>query len=169
MKEYLPIIFSSAVVYLFIIIAIRLFGKKEFAQLSVADLVFVLLISNSVQNAMVGSNSSLSGGIAAATTLFIVNYLFKLLLYKFPKFQQFLSGEPMMLIYHGQVNEINLRKARISINELIESVHEHGCRSITDVDLAIFEADGNISILSNDFKNKSTHHRKRRKKVLVQS
>lgn len=167
--KYLPIVYSSAAVYLFIIIAIRLFGKKEFAQLSVSDLVFVLLISNAVQNAMVGPNTSLTGGIVAATTLFIVNYFFKLLVYRFPIFQSLVSGEPKMLIYQGKVNEENLRKARISINELIETVREHGCTSIREVNLAILETDGNISVLSNNFKQHSFQHRKHSKKVITQN
>src|SRR3569832_1280308 len=75
----LNIIARSVTVYLFIIIAIRFFGKKELAQLSVIDLVFILLISNSVQNAMVGSNASLPGGLVAAGSLFIVNHMLKVL------------------------------------------------------------------------------------------
>jgi uncharacterized membrane protein YcaP (DUF421 family) len=73
-NEYTSIILRSVVVYLFIVIAIRLFGKKEIAQLSVIDLVFILLISNSVQNAMVGQNTSLEGGLIAAVSLFAVNF-----------------------------------------------------------------------------------------------
>ena len=74
-EEYLQIIGRSVAVYLFIIIAIHLFGKKEIAQLSVPDLVFILLISNAVQNAMVGPSTSLDGGLIAAASLFIINYL----------------------------------------------------------------------------------------------
>ena len=77
----------------FIIVAIRIFGKKELAQLSVIDLVFILLISNSVQNAMVGNNSSLPGGLAAALGLFIANYIFKQLLKAFPKFGKIAQGD----------------------------------------------------------------------------
>lgn len=82
-NEYIRIIISSGVIYLFIIAAIRLFGKKQISQLSVIDLVFILLISNSVQNAMVGSNSTLTGGLVAAGSLFIMNFIFKQLLYRF--------------------------------------------------------------------------------------
>jgi len=80
-NNFVRIIGSTLAVYLFIVIAIRIFGKKELAQLSVVDLVFILLISNAVQNAMVGPDSTLSGGLVAATTLFMVNYLLK---YLFP-------------------------------------------------------------------------------------
>ena len=78
-NNYVRIVVSTLAVYLFIVVAIRLFGKKELAQLSVVDLVFILLISNSVQNAMVGPDSTLSGGLVAATSLFIVNYILKYL------------------------------------------------------------------------------------------
>ena len=76
MEGYLSIALKSIAVYVFIVAAIRVFGKKEFAQLSIIDLVFILLISNSVQNAMVGADSSLEGGLVAAFSLFLMNYVF---------------------------------------------------------------------------------------------
>src|SRR4051812_20623939 len=87
---------KSVAIYLFIILALRLFGKKELAQLSVFDLVFILLISNSVQNAMVGPDNTLLGGIAAASGLFIINYIFKYLLVAFPNFSNIVQGEEIM-------------------------------------------------------------------------
>ena len=163
---YFKIILSSSAVYIFIIIAIRLFGKKELAQLSIIDLVFILLISNAVQNAMVGSDSSLSGGLVAATTLFIANYLFKLLLYRFPKFGNLVQGTEILLIYKGQLNELNMTRAQISREEISEAVREHGVSEIRDVDLAVLETDGNISIISNDFKHRTIRKRKGRNKVM---
>ena len=82
LPDWLEIIVRVLSVYFFMIIAIRLFGKKELAQLSVTDLVFILLISNAVQNAMVGADSSLSGGLIAALALFAANYTLKKILYK---------------------------------------------------------------------------------------
>ena len=119
---YMKIAFSSVAVYLFIIIAIRLFGKKELAQLSVIDLVFILLISNAVQNAMVGSDSSLAGGLVAASALFLINYLFKYLMYRFPKLSIAVQGAEILLIYKGQLNAPNLLRARITQEELLEAV-----------------------------------------------
>jgi len=101
-NNYTRIIGSTLAVYLFIVIALRIFGKKELAQLSVVDLVFILLISNAVQNAMVGPDSSLGGGLVAATTLFLANYLFKYLQYKFPKFGRVVQGDATMLVYQGK-------------------------------------------------------------------
>jgi uncharacterized membrane protein YcaP (DUF421 family) len=156
---YVQIILSSVAVYVFIIIAIRLFGKKELSQLSVIDLVFILLISNSVQNAMVGSNVSLSGGLAAAAALFVTNYIFKQLLYRFPKFSKAIQGEAIMLVYGGKLVGKNLEKARITRDELMEAIREHGVSDIEDVDLAILEMDGNISVLSADFSHRTKKER----------
>lgn len=159
------IILRSIAVYIFIVLAIRLFGKKELAQLSVVDLVFILLISNSVQNAMVGDNSTLTGGIVAATALFLVNYLFKNLFYRSKKISEFFQGDPLMLIYHGNIITENLKKAQISRLELEAAVREHGVKDIRDVDLAIFEVDGNISVLSENFRRRSVRKRKAHKVI----
>jgi len=153
---FLKIVFCSAVVYIFIALAIRLFGKKELAQLSVLDLVFVLLISNAVQNSMVnGDSSSLINGLIAAATLFVLNFILKWLIYNSKLFKRIVEGEPMILVSKGKVNDRNMRKLMISTDELVEAVHEHGISSIREVDLAIFEVDGNISILSNNYSKRT--------------
>jgi len=159
-NEYINIIISSSAVYFFIIFAIRISGRKELAQLSVIDLVFILLISNAVQNAMVGQNTSLMGGLVAAGTLFIVNSILKQLMYRFTKLSKLIQGQEIMLIYNGVLNERNLKRARMSKDEIQEAVREHGVSEIKDVDLAVLEVDGNISILSNDYKEKSVKRRR---------
>lgn len=162
---YIQIMFSCIVIYLFIILAIRLFGKKELSQLSVIDLVFILLISNAVQNAMVGTDSSLLGGIVAAASLFLANFALKYLMYRFPKFSRAIQGEPLLLIYKGKLNHKNMEKAKLSIDEMKEAVREHGVTLIEDVDLAVLETDGNISVLSNDYKKQTTKERKSHKVI----
>ena len=156
-NPYLRIVFSTVCVYLFIVISIRLFGKTEISQLSVTDLVFILLISNAVQNAMVGPDNSLSGGLVAAAALFAVNYLFKLCLYRFPKLGRIVQGESVMLIYRGKINRRNLQKTRLTMDELMEAVREHGVSKLSEVDLAVLEVDGNISVLSDDFSKKTVN------------
>ena len=167
-NNYVRIIFSTLVIYLFIIIAIRLFGKKELAQLSVVDMVFILLISNAVQNAMVGPDSTLSGGLVAASTLFVMNYIFKYLQYKFPKFGKVVEGDAMMLIYKGKILETHLKKAQITHEELMEAIREHGVPTVKEVDLAILEVDGNISVLSNEYQKKTMRRRKGHKVISKQ-
>ncbi len=164
-NPYLRIVFSSVAVYLFIILAIRLFGKKELSQLSVFDLVFILLISNAVQNAMVLGDNTLFGGFAAALALFSVNFILKKLQLKFPKFGRLVQGDAIMLVYHGKMIPSHLRMAGISEAEVMQAIREHGVASVGEVDLAVLEVDGNISVLSNDF-TKRTHRHRRVHKVL---
>lgn len=161
--EYLKIIFSTTVIYFFIIFALRLFGKKELAQLTTVDLVFILLISNAVQNAMVGPDNSLIGGIIAACTLFTWNYILKMILYKFQKLDNLVQGSPVLLIYKGFVKENNLKKTKITFEELYEAIREHGVSEIKHVDLAMLERDGNISVLSDSFQKRTIKKRKTHK------
>lgn len=149
----------SVVVYLFVILAIRLFGKKELSQLSIVDLVFILLISNSLQAAMIGNDTTLAGGLIAAGSLFIVNWILKNLIYKSKKISETIQGSPIMLVYQGKIIHKHLEKAQISREELEAAIREHGVKNIEAVDLAILEVDGNISVLSSNFTKKT---RKRR-------
>jgi uncharacterized membrane protein YcaP (DUF421 family) len=153
-------------VYLFIVIAIRLFGKKELAQLSVVDLVFILLISNAVQNAMVGPDSTLGGGLVAASTLFVLNYIFKSLQYRYPRFSKVIQGDATMLIYKGKMIESHMKMAKITKEELMEAIREHGVETVKEVDLAIMEVDGSISVLSNQY-HKLTVKRRKSSKVFT--
>src|SRR5260221_1142573 len=163
MLELLSIAFRSIAVYLFIIIAIRVFGKREITQLSVIDLVFILLISNSVQNAMVGPNTTLTGGIVAAGSLFIVNTILGFFLFKSKTLTHLIEGEDIMLIYKGKILQKHLKTADISLEELEEAVREHGVTDIHHVDLAVLETDGNISVISHNYQQRSTKKRRAHK------
>ncbi len=165
MNPVIDIIVRSVIVYLAVVIAIRIFGKREISQLSVVDLVFILLISNSVQNAMVGPNVSLVGGLVAAGSLFVVNRVLGMVMYRSKTASTFLQGSPLLLIYHGHVYGKHLQQAEISLDELQAAVREHGVENTGAVDLAMLESDGNISVLSNGFQ-KHTMHRRRGHKVV---
>ena len=164
MAPFLPFLViagKSVAVYLFIILAIRIFGKKELAQLSVIDLVFILLISNSVQNAMVGSDSTLSGGLVAAFSLFVANWMFKWIMRHNPWFSKVVQGDPILLVHGGEINQKGMAAAMMTREELLRAAHEHGVEHISDVDLAILEVDGNISIITDDYKRRSQRARKK--------
>jgi uncharacterized membrane protein YcaP (DUF421 family) len=158
---YLIIAGKSVAVYIFIILAIRLFGKKELAQLSVIDLVFILLISNSVQNAMVGNDTSLQGGMVAALGLFTCNYIFKFFMRKSAKISKIVQGEKIILIHEGVVLKKGMKEAMMSIDELERAIREHGVESIDKVDLAILEVDGNVSVLSDNYTHRTIKARKK--------
>jgi uncharacterized membrane protein YcaP (DUF421 family) len=168
-SSYAEIVLRSTAVYLFLVIAIRLFGKKELSQLSTTDLVFIVLISNSVQNAMVGSDSSLQGGIIAASVLFVLNYILKRVMYTSPQFKDAVEGKPVILVHEGKLDIDHLHKERITMDELEETIREHGVDSYKHVKLAIMEVDGNISVISGENNVlRQTHHKiKRRQKSLT--
>ena len=162
MNPYLDIILRSTAVYFFMVIALRIFGKKELSQLNTADVILILLISNSVQNAMVGNNTSLYGGMAAATVLFGINFILKKLMYKYKKFSDFMQEKPEILIHNGNLDFKALSKLNISSDELKEAMREHGVEYFKDVKLAMLEIDGNISIISGDAYLRQTHYKRKR-------
>jgi uncharacterized membrane protein YcaP (DUF421 family) len=161
MLNYIIIAGKSITVYVFIIAAIRFFGKKELAQLSVIDLVFILLISNSVQNAMVGNDSTVLGGISAALGLFICNNIFKFFLRRSGKFSKFVQGEKIVVVVEGNIIPSGFKKSGMSLEEVEMAVREHGVKYISDADLVVLEVDGNITVLSKDYSHKTTKRRKK--------
>jgi uncharacterized membrane protein YcaP (DUF421 family) len=162
MNPYLDIVIRSAAVYLFMVVALRVFGKKELSQLNTADVILILLISNSVQNAMVGNNTTLWGGLAAATILFAINFILKKLMFKYKTFSDFMLEKPEILIHNGNLDFNALSKLSITNDELKEAMREHGIEHFTDVKLAMLEIDGNISIISGDKNLKQTHYKRKR-------
>ena len=168
MNPYFDIIIRSASVYLFMLIALRIFGKKELSQLNTADVILILLISNSVQNAMVGSNISLLGGLAAASVLFVINFALKKLMYKSKWFSDFMQEKPEILIHEGKIDFKALSKLNITSDELQEAMREHGVEHFAEVKLAMLEIDGNISIISGKKNLRQTHYKrlKRSKKAM---
>ena len=162
MNSYLDIILRSAAVYLFMVVALRVFGKKELSQLNTADVILILLISNAVQNAMVGNNTNLWGGLAAATVLFAINFTLKKLMYRYKSFGAFLQEKPEILIHNGILEFKTLSKLNISNDELKEAMREHGVEHFVDVKLAMLEIDGNISIISGEGQLKQTHYKRRK-------
>lgn len=169
MNPYLDIVIRSAAVYLFMVIALRLFGKKELSQLNTADVILILLISNSVQNAMVGNDTTLLGGLAAATILFAINFILKKLMFRYKKFNELMLEKPEILIHNGTLDFKNLGKLDITSDELKEAMREHGVEYFKEVKLAMLEVDGNISIITGEKNLKQTHYKRRKNhKNLIQ-
>ena len=166
LNPYLDIVIRSVSVYFFMIIALRLFGKKQLSQLNTADVILILLISNSVQNAMVGNNTSLYGGIVAALALFVINFMFKKVMSKSNFIKNLVQDKPEILIHNGKLEIQTLAQIGITDDELKEAMREHGVEFYKDVKLAMFEIDGSISIISGDKDLKQTHHKRKIHKTL---
>ena len=166
MNPYIDITLRSVAVYFFMIIALRIFGKKELSQLNTADVILILLISNSVQNAMVGADTSLYGGMIAAFSLFFINFIFKKVMLKSKFIKGLVQDKPEILIHNGKTEFKTLARLGITSEELEEAMREHGIEYYKDVKLAMFEIDGNISIISGNENLKQTHHKRKIHKTL---
>jgi uncharacterized membrane protein YcaP (DUF421 family) len=146
----LEIAARCVMVYLVILVGLRLTGKREVGQMTPFDLVLVLLIANAVQNAMVGPDNSLIGGLIAAAVLFGINYVVGRLAQRYRPLSRLLKGHATILINRGIVQVWNLQREGIDREELAAAMREHGVTNLDDVRMAVLEVDGTISVLRND-------------------
>jgi uncharacterized membrane protein YcaP (DUF421 family) len=144
------IMLRSAVIYLIVLAGIRMTGKREVGQMAPFDLVLLLLIANAVQNAMTGPDTSLVGGLVAAGTLFAMNAGVTRLVWRYRRFRGILEGSPTLLVHKGKILSENLMKERITSDDLHQALREHGISDISEVDSAVLEMDGSISVLKKD-------------------
>ena len=162
----LNVAMRTAVVYALVLIGVRLSGKREVGQMTPFDLVLLLLLSNSVQNAMTGPDTSLVGGMVAATVLLGLNYVIADLSGVNRRFRKFIQGEPSMLIHDGEVIEAHMAKEHVSMDELERALRQHGLSDYHQVAIGVLEVDGTISLLRYDDINPTAHtHLVRRKGI----
>lgn len=144
------ILIRTAVVYLVIFAGLRLLGKRELGQMTVLDLVAILLVANAVQNAMVGPDVSLAGGVIAGLTLLAINASLSALRLRGGLWGRLLEGTPTVLVEDGEFIPPHLRKEGLERSEVEMAMREHGIASVRDVKLAVLETDGSISIVPRD-------------------
>jgi uncharacterized membrane protein YcaP (DUF421 family) len=134
-------------VYAFLVISLRLSGKRELVQLNPFDLVVLLTLSNTVQNAIIGDDNSVSGGIIGATSLLVVNYLVVRFLYGHKRIDQLVEGSADVLIENGTVRLERLKKELISPTQLEAAARKQGFESLNDVQKCILEPGGNLTFI----------------------
>lgn len=150
LENILDVVIRSSVVYGLLIIVFRLAGKRHVAQLSLIDFILILLVSNAVQNAMVGEDTSLAGGIVAALTLVAINVMLTKLTVNNKTINKIVEGEPKLLLRDGNVLKNVLSKENLTIQELEEAVRKAGHNNLSEVTLAILETDGSISVIGKN-------------------
>jgi uncharacterized membrane protein YcaP (DUF421 family) len=139
-------ILRPVIVYLCLIVFLRLFGKRELAQLNPFDLVVLLSLANTVQNAMIGDDNSVSGGIIGAFALLTINWLLTWLLFRAPKVDHALEGSPTTLIRGGEVDEAAVRRECLTPKELISVLNKNGFNDPAEVDVCILEPNGTFFV-----------------------
>jgi len=140
-------ILRPILVYFFLIVSLRLAGKRELAQLNPFDLVVLLTLSNTVQNAIIGKDDSVLGGIIGATTLLTVNYIVVRFLYSHERLDRIVEGDSKVLIEDGQLCHDRLKKELITRTELEEAAHKQGFSSLALIDRAVLEPGGSITFI----------------------
>ena len=135
-----------AIVYLALVVLLRIFGKRELAQLNPFDLVVLLSLSNTVQNAIIGNDNSLSGGIIGAVALLAVNWLVVRALFSSPKLTRTFEGRSTILIQNGQVDRKALKREQLSDQELLDVIHRQGFENINKVQRCELEPNGTFYV-----------------------
>ena len=146
----LQVLLRTGAIYLLVLVGVRLSGKREVGQMTPFDLTLLLLLSNSVQNAMTGPDTSLMGGAVAACTLLLLNYVVADLSGLNRRFRKLIQGQPSLLVHDGKVIESHMAKEHVSMDELHRALREHGIGSVDQVALSVLEVDGSISCLKYD-------------------
>ena len=147
MEPLLEIVLRTAAVYIFLLVGLRLIGRGEAAQLRTIDLVLLLVLANSLQNAMVGADTSLVGGIVAAATLLILARTLRIVEMRFPRLRQGIEGEPILLARNGRILRRGLALANMTSSDLALAARRVGIGELAQVKLAILEADGEVSVI----------------------
>lgn len=140
-------ILRGILVYLFLIILLRLTGKRQVGQLAPFDLVLLLVLSNAVQNSMNGGDNSITGGLISAGTLVGMNWLISLGTYKSKKLEALIEGRPEVLIHNGKLFEEVMKREKLTHHELNAALRGAGCACVEEVHLAVLENNGQINIV----------------------
>lgn len=141
------LVIRATVVYTLLLVGLRLGGRRQISQLQPFDFVLLLILSNAVQNSMNAGDNSLVGGLVSAATLLVLNFLAGWISARSRVIESVLDGEPEMLIVKGKLNQALLRRQNISLAELESAARHQGKASLKEIDYAVLEANGGISIL----------------------
>lgn len=140
-------IIRALIVYFFLLIMFRVLGKRQVGQMTPFDLIVLLILSNVLQNAMIGPDNSVLGGMIGALTILAVNWGVSRIAFDSPRFERAIEGVPTILIHDGKFVEKNLRKETISKEDLMSQLRTQGSFSLAEVETAVLEPSGKISLL----------------------
>jgi uncharacterized membrane protein YcaP (DUF421 family) len=139
-------ILRPVLVYFFLVVALRVFGKRELAQLNPFDLVVLLSLSNTVQNAIIGNENSLTGGLIGALALLAMNYMVVRFLFRHRRLDQLFEGKPTVLVEHGHVIKPALAKELLTRSELMTVLHRQGFEALEEVEKCVLEPGGTFYV-----------------------
>jgi uncharacterized membrane protein YcaP (DUF421 family) len=142
------IVIRVVFIYLFLLFAMRGLGKREFAQLSAQEVILLLVISETLQQAMVGNDFSMAAALIAAATLMLCSFLTSVVSYRFRRIGDALEGDPAVLVHKGKLLRRNMDLERVAADEIFAEMRRAGIERLEDVKWALLESDGKISVIS---------------------
>ena len=143
-------IVRAVVVYLFLLLGLRVTGKRQISQFSSFDFILLLILSNSVQNSMNGGDNSLSGGLLLALVLIGLSWLLGILVFESKKIENYIQGKPEVLIHNGKIFEETMKKEKITHDEIYSVLRKNGLDKISEVKFLILETNGDMSVIKKD-------------------
>ena len=152
-------ILRAAIVYLFLVVALRLAGKRELAQLNPFDLVVLLTLSNTVQNAIIGDDNTVTGGLIGAATLLALNYFVVRFLYSHDRIDHIVEGNPDVLIEDGKIRLARMKEELITVSELEAAAHRQGFTTLDEVESAVLEPGGTLTFIGKKPAPEESRHK----------
>lgn len=146
-EPWWQLVLRAVIIYAFLLVLLRVTGKRQVGQLAPFDLVLLLVISNTVQNAMNAGDNSVTAGLILALTVVVINGLVASLTWRFKKVESIVEGEPQVLVHNGRLNKSLVDRAKITEHELMAALRQGGCTSLHEVHAAILENNGSISVV----------------------
>jgi len=140
----------AVVVYAFLLILLRITGKRQVGQLAPFDLVLLLVLSNAVQNSMNGGDNSITGGLISATTLVGLNWIVARVTYRSKRLEGLIEGHPVVLVHNGRVIHDAMRSVQMTMHELESSLRTEGCAGLEQVRFAVLENNGHVTVVQAD-------------------
>ena len=150
---------KTSAIYVFLIFGLRLLGKRELGQMSIYDLILIIVISNSVQNAMVGKDTSLVGGMVAALTLLVIDRILTFFMVRSTDFKHWMVGEPVLIVKDGKLLKQPMDREGVTRGHVEAAMREHGIGDLEDIQMAVLEIDGSISIVQKETQVHRSHRR----------
>jgi uncharacterized membrane protein YcaP (DUF421 family) len=148
LRDAALIALSTFVIYLFLFVMLRLFGRRQTAQLSIVDLVVVVTLGSAVETSMIRANTSLRAGLVSAATLLATNFALTRLFRRSKRLRHWLGGGPLLLVSNGQVLERHLMRAGLTRDDLAEALRGHEADHVDAVRFCVLEADGSVSVVA---------------------
>jgi uncharacterized membrane protein YcaP (DUF421 family) len=138
---------KTALVYVFLIVGLRLLGKRELGQMSLYDLVMIIVLGNSVQNAMINNDNTLGGGLVAGVVLLVMNRLFNELATRSKFVEHLMVGDPVLIVSDGVMLPRPMKRQGVTNDQVMAALREHGLEDLTRVHMCVLECDGTISVV----------------------